>query len=306
MRIAVIGGAGAMGGVFGALLHKGGNDVTLVDVAQAAVDVINRDGLRVELKSGAVEHVPVPATTDPTAVGPVDAALVFVKCYHTEAAVQAALALLDTHSFVVSLQNGWGNAPRIATLVGEDRVLAGVTYQSGTLIGPGHVKQTGVGMTFVGELDGAKSDRLARLVAAFRTGGIDITASDNVLSTIWAKLALNCCTLPTSALLRFYAHQLVEHEEVLNLMQAILREVVAVAHAQHIALDFDERWDAITSLLKRAVGGKASMLQDVEARRRTEIDVISGAIVEAGRQAGIPTPTNQTMVWLVKSLEATY
>ncbi|MBX3001820.1 MAG: hypothetical protein KF893_25065, partial [Caldilineaceae bacterium] len=92
----------------------------------------------------------------------------------------------------------------------------------------------------------------------------------------------------------------------LKLMEAILREVVDVAHAQQIDLDYDERWEAITSLLKRAVGGKASMLQDVEARRRTEIDVINGAIVEAGHRFGIPTPTNQAMVWLVKSLEETF
>jgi 2-dehydropantoate 2-reductase len=119
-------------------------------------------------------------------------------------------------------------------------------------------------------------------------------------------LALNVCTLPTSALLRFYAGQLIQHEGTLALMRVLLQEAVAVANAQGIDLNFDERWINITGLLERATGAKASMLQDVENRRRTEIDVINGAIVEAGRRLNIPTPYNETMVWLVKALEETF
>jgi 2-dehydropantoate 2-reductase len=207
---------------------------------------------------------------------------------------------------VLSLQNGWGNAPRISAIVGAEKVLAGVTYHSGTLLGPGHVKQTGVGQTFMGELNGQMSERLQTLSATFNQAGIETTASTDVLKMIWQKLALNCCTLPASALLRFYAHQMVEHDGTLQVMNNVLREAVAVAHAQNIMLDFDERWEAITGLLKRAVGGKASMLQDVENKRRTEIDVVNGAIVEAGQRLGIPTPYNQTLVWLVKALEETF
>jgi 2-dehydropantoate 2-reductase len=92
----------------------------------------------------------------------------------------------------------------------------------------------------------------------------------------------------------------------MDTMRALLTEVVTVAKVQGIQLDFDERWEAITGLLRRTIGGKASMLQDVEARRRTEIDVINGAIVDAGRRHGIPTPYNDTMVWLVRSLEETF
>lgn len=306
MKIAILGGAGAMGGIFGALLAKSGNEVTLVDVAQVAVDKINAEGIYVELKSGLAEHVPVPATTTPATLGQVDTVINFVKCYHTEAAIRSILPVIGPETAVLSLQNGWGNASRIASLVGEDKVLVGVTYHSGTLVGPGHVKQTGVGMTFMGELNGVMSERLQNIATAFQQSGIEVTASDNVLLQIWSKLALNCCTLPASALLRFLANQMVEHDGTLNVMREILREVITVANAQDIPLDFDERWEAITTLLKRAVGGKASMLQDVENRRRTEIDVVNGAIVEAGQRLGIPTPHNQTMVWMVKALEETF
>ena len=128
-----------------------------------------------------------------------------------------------------------------------------------------------------------------------------------MLKEIWSKLALECLHAAYSALLRFFAPQLVEHNGTLNLMQSLLREAVAVAQAQDIPLTFDERWEAISGLLKRcAPNTKASMLQDVERSRRTEIDVINGAIVEAGRRFGTPTPYNDAMLWLVKSLEETF
>ena len=127
-----------------------------------------------------------------------------------------------------------------------------------------------------------------------------------VVSEIWKKLALNICTLPTAALLRFSAGQLIEHEPLVELMKALLRETTEVANAKHIALDFDERWDAISSLLGRVGKAKPSMLQDVEAGRRTEIDVINGAIVTAGQEVGVPTPRNETMVQLIRSQEATF
>src|SRR5262249_23338604 len=158
----------------------------------------------------------------------------------------------------------------------------------------------------MGELDGAMSERLRRVAGAFNAAGIEVTPAADVIREIWSKLALNVCTLPTSALLHFYAGQLIEHEGTLNLMRGLLREAVAVARAQAIALDEEERWAAITGLLQHASGAKASMLQDVEKRSRTEIDVVNGAIVDAGRRLGIPTPYNDAMLWLVRSLEETF
>ena len=306
MKIAVLGGAGAMGGLFGGLLAGGGHDVTLLDVWDEGVAAINRQGLTIEDKTGERRAVPVRASTDPAAVGPVDLLLVFVKCYHTEPAVRAAAPLVGPETLVLTLQNGWGNAPRIAAILGEERLLAGLTYHSGVLLGPGHVQHAGRGMTFVGELNGPPGERLKRVADSLSSAGLDVTQTGDVLKEIWSKLALNCCTLPTSAMLRFYSGQLLEHEGTLAVMRGILGEVVAVANAQNIPLDIDERWEAITGVLERSAKGKSSMLQDVEKRRRTEIDVINGAIVEAGQRLGLPTPYNETMVGLIHSLEATF
>ncbi|HEV7252791.1 MAG TPA: 2-dehydropantoate 2-reductase [Mesorhizobium sp.] len=306
MRIAILGGGGAMGGIFGGYLARAGNDVTLIDVSRPAVDAINSNGLAIEEKDGSAPNIRVPASDDPSRVGPVDLIINFVKCYHTEAAVKAAAPMMNGDTAVLSLQNGWGNAPRIASIAGEDRVMVGLTYHGGTLLAPGRVKHPGTGMTFLGELDGSRTERLERTAEAFRRAGLETTVSDRILDEVWKKLALNCCTLPTSALLRFFAHELVSYKDAETVMAAILAEVVEVAKAQGISLDYDERWAAITGLLEKAVGGKASMLQDVEAGRQTEIEVINGAISEAGRSKGVPTPVNDAMVAMISALQAKY
>jgi 2-dehydropantoate 2-reductase len=306
MRIAVI-GAGAMGSVVGGLLAKGGNDVTLVDVWREGIERINESGLRIESKNGSIETIRVRATAEPKEAGTADLVLVFVKCYHTEVAIRNALSMVGPNTVVLSLQNGWGNGPRISSIVGQEKVMLGVSYHSATIAGPGHVQHAGTGITFMGELDGRMTPRLQHISEVFNRAGIEVTTTQQVLKEIWSKLALNVCTLPTSALLRFYAPQLVQHDSMLLLMRELLEEVIAVAKEQDIPLELDERWEAITGLLKRCgPAAKSSMLQDVEKRRQTEIDVINGAIVEAGRRLNIPTPYNNAMLWMVKALEGTF
>ena len=302
MRIAILGGGGAMGGLFGGWLAAAGQDVTLVDVSPA-VETINAHGLTVEEKDGATRTVQVPATRDPASVGEVDVVITFTKCYHTQEAVVSAKPMIGPRTTVLSLQNGWGNAPRIAAIVGEGAVLAGLTYHSATLLGPGRVKHPASGPTHVGELDGTLSDRVHAIAGMLTAAGFETRASGRVLDEVWKKLALNVCTLPTAALLRLTADGLARHDGTMALMRALLDELVAVAQAQGIAIDRAERWDAITGILSRAVGVRGSMLQDVEAGRPTEIDVINGAIVEAGQRLGIPTPYNQAAVWLIGALQ---
>lgn len=306
MKIAIL-GAGAMGSAIGALLHEAGHDVTLIEVARPAIDAIRSRGLIIQDRTGAQRTVPLPVTDDPGRVGVVDLVVVFVKCYHTAAAVQGARPLLGAGTTVLSLQNGWGNGPRIAELIGPERVVLGVCYHSATVLAPGHVLHAGQGKTFMGELDGADSPRLRAIVQVFNAAGIAVEPSGQVLKEIWSKLALNVATLPTSSSTRVTADRLLDSPELAELMQDLLREVVAVARAQGIPLDFEERWEAIGSLLRKlAPGTKGSMYQDVENRRRTEIDVMCGAIVEAGARLGIPTPCNRAMIGLIKGIETTF
>jgi 2-dehydropantoate 2-reductase len=307
MKIAILGGAGAMGSAFGAKLFEAGSDVTLVDVATEAVQTLNDNGLTIQQKSGETRTVRVPATTDPASLGLCDLVLVFVKCYHTENAVKSAAPLLGPETRVLSLQNGWGNAPRIANLIGSEKVLVGVTYHSATVLEPGRVLHAGQGPTFLGEIAGGSSARAEQIAQTLQNAGLEATVSDAILNEIWKKLALNVVTLPTSATIRVTADRLLDTPEMQSLMRALLEEMAAVARARGIALDVEERWEAITGLLGRlAPGTKGSMLQDVEKGRLTEIDVINGAIVAAGKETAIPTPYSGAMVSLIKALEATF
>jgi 2-dehydropantoate 2-reductase len=306
MKIAIL-GAGAMGSVIGALLHEAGNDVTLIDVSRPAIEAVTSRGLIIQDKAGNKRTVHVQITDQPATVGVVDLLLVFVKCYQTADAMKSAVPIIGPHTSVVSLQNGWGNGPRIAELVGRERVVLGVCYHSATVLAPGHVLHAGQGRTFMGELDGSDSPRLQSIVKTCNNAGIEVKPTRQVVNEIWSKLALNVATLPTSSTVRVTADRLLDAPEMQELMKDLLREVVAVANAQNIALDFDERWEAITGLLRKlAPGTKGSMYQDIENRRRTEIDVICGAIVEAGARLKIPTPCNRAMIGLIKGLERTF
>lgn len=306
MKIAIL-GAGAMGSAIGALLHKAGNQVTLIEVSHPALEAVQSRGLIIQNRAGEQESIRIAITDQPARVGVVDLLLVFVKCYHTEAAVKSALPITGPNTTVLSLQNGWGNGPRIASIVGKERVVLGVCYHSATVLAPGHVLHAGQGKIFMGELDGSDSPRLQQIVKMFNAAGIAAESSGQVLKEIWSKLALNVATLPTSSTVRVTADHLLDTPEMQELMKGLLKEVVAVANAQKISLDFNERWDAITGLLRKlAPNTKGSMLQDVEARRQTEIDVMCGAIVEAGTRLNISTPYNRAMVGLIKGLEANY
>ena len=306
MKIAIL-GAGAMGSAIGALLHKVDNHVTLIEVSRAIIDAVQSRGLIIQNKAGEQETVRIAITDQPASIDIVDLLLVFVKCYHTEAAVKNALPIVGPNTTILSLQNGWGNGPRIAGIVGKERVVLGVCYHSATVLAPGQVLHAGQGKTFMGELDGTDSPRLEQIVKTFSAAGITVEPSGQVLKEIWSKLALNVATLPTSSAVRVTADHLLDTPEMQALMKGLLQEVVLVANAQNIPLDFNERWDAITALLRKlAPNTKGSMLQDVEARRQTEIDVMCGAILEAGARLNIPTPYNHAMLGLIKGLEATF
>jgi 2-dehydropantoate 2-reductase len=306
MRTAIL-GAGAMGSVIGGLLAQSSKEVVLIDVAQPTVAAIQAQGLTLQDKAGQETNVSITATTDPGSVAPVDLLIVFVKCYHTEAAVRSAAPLLGPDTVVLSLQNGWGNAPNIASIVGAERLLIGVSYHSATVLGLARVLHGGKGPTYLGELNGAVSGRAEKVARFLSSSGIETEASGDVLKEIWSKLALNAATLPTSALTRLTADKLLHAPEMKKLMQVLLHEVVAVAVAQKIPLNFEERWEAIARLLGRlAANTKGSMLQDVERQRRTEIDVINGAVVVAGLARNIPTPANKVALQLIKGLETTF
>jgi 2-dehydropantoate 2-reductase len=301
MKIAVV-GAGAMGAIFGARFAQAGHDTVLVDVAVPLIDKINADGITV-VRGDEETVTPVPATSDPASVGTVDLVVFCVKCYHTSAAAESARPLVGADTVVASLQNGWGNGDVLAAVFPPEQIVVGVTYNSGTVLDVGRVAHPGVGPTTVGSYKdgGGEPERLAGVLV---DGGLEATVASPIRPEIWKKLVLNAATLPTAALTGMNAGALTAHADMKELVSETAREAVAVARALGYDIDEQERLDAIHRLLERAGPARGSMLQDFEAGRRTEIDVINGAVVRSADETGVPVTINRAFVALVRGWES--
>jgi 2-dehydropantoate 2-reductase len=301
MKIAVV-GAGAMGSIFGAALARGGHDVTLVDVAAPLVEKINAEGVTV-VRGEDRTTTTVAATNDPSTVGVADVVVFFVKCYHTASAADAARPLVGPDTVVASLQNGWGNGDVLAAAYPPEQVVIGVTYNSGLLVEPGVVLHPADQPTLVGAFADGDTARPAQLAEALETAGLATTVASPVQPEIWKKLILNAATLPPAALTGMNAGALAAHADVRELVVETAQEATAVAQALGYPIEADERVETILALLERAGPTKASMLQDFEAGRRTEIDVINGAVVKAATERDVAVPLNRAFVALVKGWE---
>jgi 2-dehydropantoate 2-reductase len=287
-------GAGAMGSLFGAHLAEAGHDVLLVDVDDAVVRAITADGVRLDDRA-----VRVPVTADPSDRAPSDVVLVLVKTYDTAAAARLAGPLVGPDTVVATLQNGIGGADVLGEAFGASRVVAGVTYQGATVLGPGRIRHHMRGETWIGDDLGAATPLAAALTAA----GQPAHAIAPVGPRIWKKLTNNCMGNSTAALTGMNAGQMAADDAILELQRTVAREAVTVAAALGHELDLEDCIETSTSILRSSGDGKPSMLQDVEAGRRTEIDTLNGAIVRHAEALGIDVPANRALVALVSGWE---
>ena len=292
-----------MGSIFGARLAEGGYDIVLVDVAAPLVDKVNGDGITI-VRGDEETVTRVRAVADPAALGEVDLVVCCVKCYHTRSAADLARPLVGRDTVVASLQNGWGNGDVLAEIYPPEQIVIGVTYHSGTVLEPGRVAHTGMGPTTVGPYAGDSSGGAERLASALTAGGVEVHVVNPIRPEIWKKLILNAATLPTAALAGMSAGALTEQPDMHELVSATAREATAVARALGYDIDAEERVRYIHGLLERAGAGRASMLQDFDAGRRTEVDVINGAVVKAGDEHGVPVPLNRAFLQLVRGWES--
>lgn len=302
-RVAIM-GAGAMGGIVGTALMAAGVETHFVDTSAAVLSAVRRDGL--QIRRGEAERTcAVSVTDEPATIGHVDAVLFFVKCYHTAAAAELAQPLVGPSTAIVSLQNGWGNGEVLAARYPGESLVVGITYHSGTVLAPGVINHTNVreAPTFIGPYVGTDTTKAARLAQHMQAGGMPATATAGVLTEVWKKLVHNAATLPPSALTRYTAGALGADPDTHELVNALAREAVDTGRAAGFAIDLDERLAAIATILEGAGSGKASMLQDVEAGRRTEIAVINEAVVKAAAEHRVEVPLNRAMVALIRGYE---
>ncbi|MBX6322274.1 MAG: 2-dehydropantoate 2-reductase [Rhodospirillaceae bacterium] len=300
MRICVI-GAGSMGGMYGGRLAEAGHDVLLVDTWVEHVRAINDAGLRLD-GVGGDRRIPVKAATPAEAQGTFEAAIIFVDANSTAAAAGTAKRLVGAEGFAISLQNGIGNVEALVAALGEARVVGGLSYHSAELKGPGHVSHTHRGNTWIGELDGRRSERLARLEAALNSADLVAECVDDITAVIWTKFVLNCAINPLCAITGLRQGDIPRTPELDLYQDRIIDEALAVVAAKGLKLADPDIRAAIKkqSFLKY---NKPSMLQHIEKGRRTEIDALNGALAREGRALGVPTPFNEAIALLIKGLE---
>jgi 2-dehydropantoate 2-reductase len=222
---------------------------------------------------------------------------------HTAAAARAAAPMLGPDTHVLTLQNGLGNAEAIAAEVGAQRVLAGVTYDSAVTLGKGHVRLANAGAALIGRFDGDARGVPEPVLAAIAEAGIEASSTDDVEGLIWGKALVNSVFNATCAITSYRSGEIGEHEAAREFAGAVARETAAVAAALGVRLPYDDPVAKVLDVAAGAGQAKASMLQDVEAGRRTEVDQINGAIAAAGERVGVPAPLNRALTLLVHMVE---
>jgi 2-dehydropantoate 2-reductase len=295
-------GCGAVGSLFAAgLAQLDDVEVWAYDLDEAHVRAINEGGLRI---SGAGElQASLRATTDASELPSCDFGIVATKSMHTGAAM-AAVAPALAGGATCSVQNGVGNEEAIAEHV--EFVVRGTTFPAGRILQPGHVQWDVKGDTTIGpfEPSPASMDEVERLADACTRGGLPTQAVADARGPQWRKVIFNAATNPVGALTGLTHGQVCEDEALRRLVSGLVDEGKAVAAAQGIELDADPE-ELIDHAAKPEVAywHKASMLQDAEARRTTEIDYLNGGIVRFGREHGVPTPLNEAVTALIKGME---
>jgi len=304
MRVCIV-GCGAVGSLFAANLATLDDvEVWAFDLYQGHVDAIERHGLTL---SGAGDvHARLHATSDAASLPPCDFGIVATKAMHAEPAI-AATAHAFADGAVASVMNGVGNEETLARHVA--RVIRGTTFPAGKLLEPGHVQWDVKGDTTFSPFEPAPASmaQVEQLADACTRGGMPTTAVADARPAQWRKVIFNASTNPIGALTGLTHGRVCERPDLRSVVTALVDEGKAVAAAQGITLDADPE-DLIDHAAKPEVayGHKASMLQDVEARRQTEIDFLNGGIARFGRELGVPTPAHDTITALVKGVEASW
>ncbi len=303
MRIGII-GAGSMGSIIGGLFFEAGLDPVLIERDPDEVAKVRTDGLWIEGVSG--ERLLRPRiVSDPKEAGPLDLVLVLVKSYDTKGAVDTIKAVLADEGVVLTLQNGIGNYETLNEAF-PGRVLLGTTTVGAMTLGPGKFRHTGFGQTHFGEADGSIRDRtkaVAEILEKLNAGPVHLV--DNAVGCVWSKLIINAAINAPGTLLRVRNGDVPSSQSGRELIHNVVKECLEIVSAAGIKLIFEDPEATVLAVCEGTAANVNSMLQDIFAGRRTEIDFINGAIAREGDRLGIPTPVNNTLALLMKSLEAT-
>ncbi len=305
MKIAVV-GTGAMGSVYAGLMAAAGNEVWAIDTWQAHIDAIREHGLRVEGASGD-RIVKLHATSDASEVGHVDLVIIATKAMHVEAAAESAKRLLGPQTLVLTIQNGLGSADKVARILGPEKVAIGVVGGFGASIrAPGHAHHNGWELVRLGERAGPVTPRLERVAEVWRGAGFRVRTYDDIDQLVWEKLICNVTYSGTCAVLGCTIGEVMANEAAWKIASCCAMEAFTVARKRRIKLEITDPVAYVREFGEKIPEARPSVLLDHLAGRRSEIEVINGAIPPAARAVGLTAPYNEVITALVKAKEADF
>jgi 2-dehydropantoate 2-reductase len=286
-RILVV-GVGAVGGYFGARLAAAGADVTFL-ARGAHADAMRRDGLQLRSAGGDLHIAPV-ALHAPGATA-YDLALLCVKIYDLESVAAALPPLLAAGGAAVPFQNGVEAMAILARHLPSEAVCGGVAYIGGAIEAPGVVRHAGTMAKLVfGERDGDRSARLARLERALLDAGVGGELVVDIETEIWRKFLFLAPFASLTAWARRPIGPLRDNARWWRRFEAMLDEAIAVAAARGVRLPEGLRAERLAFTRDLPATMQSSLLTDLDAGRRLELDWLTGAVLRLGAQAGVPTP----------------
>jgi 2-dehydropantoate 2-reductase len=288
-----------MGCLYAAAFHRAGAEVTLVDVNPEHIAAINERGLELDTRAG-IETLSLPALRPEQASVTTDLVVLFTKTFHTDAALEGVKAIIGPETRLLTLQNGLGNDEAVARHADRERVIAGVSTLPSDLLGPGRVRSHGEGGSKIYPAFGGDTAFAQRVADLLTRGGLPTALEPEIQAAIWSKAIFNAAMNTLCALTRRTPGFLGAHDEAKALIRAVVREGVAAANANRVAIAAEPILDLTVVSVTDHADHEASMLQDVNAGRPTEVDSINGAIVRAARDAGVATPVTETLWRLVK------
>ncbi|MCU0821107.1 MAG: 2-dehydropantoate 2-reductase [Spirochaetes bacterium] len=291
-------GAGAVGSIFAYFFNRAKIECAFYEKDPETVLQIKK-GLNV-IVDDKIEVISIDINDAPDILKGCGIVFLFVKCYSTEKAVEEIKDIIDKNSIVVTLQNGIGNKEIISKYISDDRIVYGSTSIGATKIDANSVRPGGTGNFVIG---GKESGAVKSVEELLRKANFDVQVTDNPDTAVWKKTIVNAGINPLGALLSIPNGMIINNEYTLKLQQLLVGEAVNVANAVGVKLDADEMIELTRSVCVRTFQNLCSMLQDVKAGRRTEIDNINGIIVEYGRQNSIDISVNEAVYRLIKARE---
>jgi 2-dehydropantoate 2-reductase len=301
LRIAII-GAGAIGCLFGILLHQSGQSVLLVHHRKGAVAYIDKKGLTLRRLSGKPVRARVKVKQSLSERDSPDLVILTVKAYDTKTATQQLETVLSGGVPILSIQNGFGNIETISRFLPKHVAIGGTTTEGALLRKPGDVVHTGRGTTWIGEIDGRLTGRLHAIKSVLRDAGFRTEVSKNIRGVIWSKAIVNSAINPITAIARVSNGELLTNSYLLDAAFRLLDEGVAVANTRQVSLALSP-FPLLIRALTSTRNNKSSMLRDMESGRTTEIRQLNGWIVARGEDFGVDTPYNSLVTQLVLGLE---